>query len=186
MLIELENLWPHYQRTVEEWRDRFKKYWKKIQKTDPKTFTEKFRRRWTLYLEGVVTAFETHLDLSHIVFVKGRYPNVYPLTKEGKHINADFRTGNQKVSLLEIISSTHPYILVFTGAGKSMALVNLRTSPEMTGSNGIKALILGISVVGTFKYPFFSNLSANESKSALLSWVIGFDASNLRSLDAML
>jgi len=97
MLIELENLWPHYQRTVEEWRDRFKKYWKKIQKTDPKTFTEKFRRRWTLYLEGVVTAFETHLDLSHIVFVKGRYPNVYPLTKEGKHINADFRTGNQKV-----------------------------------------------------------------------------------------
>jgi len=60
-------------------------------------------------LEGVVTAFETHLDLSHIVFVKGRYPNVYPLTKEGKHINADFRTGNQKVLFhLQYLYGFHP------------------------------------------------------------------------------
>ncbi len=35
-------------------------------------FTEQFRRRWTMYMEGTVEIFEDSLDLSHIIFTKGR------------------------------------------------------------------------------------------------------------------
>ena len=54
-----------------------------------------------MYLEGVVSAFEEGLDLSHITFVKGRFPNAYPLTREEKHLKSDFRTGKQKVKCYE-------------------------------------------------------------------------------------
>lgn len=72
MLIEVENLWPHYQRTMNEWRKNFAEAWPRIQKSDPNVFTERFRRRWTMYLEATGEAFGDSLDLSHIVFAKGR------------------------------------------------------------------------------------------------------------------
>jgi cyclopropane-fatty-acyl-phospholipid synthase len=66
------DLWPHYQRTMTEWRKNFAQAWPEIRKADPGVFTEKFRRRWTMYLEATGEAFEHSLDLFHIVFSKGR------------------------------------------------------------------------------------------------------------------
>ena len=57
MLVEVESLWPHYQRTMDEWRKNFAKGWSEIQQSDPGVFTETFRRRWTMYLEGTGEAF---------------------------------------------------------------------------------------------------------------------------------
>jgi cyclopropane-fatty-acyl-phospholipid synthase len=78
MLIEVENLWPHYQRTMDEWRKNFAAAWPEIQRTDPAVFTERFRRRWTMYLEATGEAFGNSLDLSHIVFAKGRRADYFP------------------------------------------------------------------------------------------------------------
>ena len=77
MLVEVESLWPHYQRTMDEWRKNFAKGWSEIQQSDPGVFTETFRRRWTMYLEGTGEAFGT-LDLSHIVFAKDRHAGYFP------------------------------------------------------------------------------------------------------------
>jgi len=88
MLVEVENLWPHYQRTVDQWRQNFASHWSEIQKHDPAIFTERFRRAWTMYLEGTVEVFRDSLDLSHIVFTKGRNANYYPLGR-----NADRAAG---------------------------------------------------------------------------------------------
>src|SRR6476469_10762545 len=66
-LIEIENLWPHYRRTMAEWRTRFDERWLDISKSDPDFFDERFRRSWTLYLDGTLEAFASSLDLSHIV-----------------------------------------------------------------------------------------------------------------------
>lgn len=97
MLIEIENLWPHYQKTVAEWRERFKKYWPEIQKADPKFFDERFRRHWTtIYLEGISQTFFHNLDNSHILFQKGRDSTHYPWTREFKY-DCDFRTGDDEV-----------------------------------------------------------------------------------------
>ena len=78
MLIEVESLWPHYQHTMDEWRKNFAKGWPEIQKSDPSVFTETFRRRWTMYLEATGEAFGDSLDLSHIVFAKGRRADHFP------------------------------------------------------------------------------------------------------------
>lgn len=78
MLIGVENLWPHYQRTMDEWRKNFVEAWPQIQKADAAVFTENFRRRWMMYLEGTGEAFGDSLDLSHIVFAKGRRADLFP------------------------------------------------------------------------------------------------------------
>ena len=78
MLVEVESLWPHYQRTMDEWRKNFAKGWSEIQQSDPGVFTETFRRRWTMYLEGTGEAFGDFLDLSHIVFAKDRHAGYFP------------------------------------------------------------------------------------------------------------
>jgi cyclopropane-fatty-acyl-phospholipid synthase len=77
-LVEVENLWLHYKRTLEEWRKNFAREWPEIQKSDPSVFTETFRRRWTMYLEATGEAFGDTLDLSHIVFTKGRPETLFP------------------------------------------------------------------------------------------------------------
>ena len=96
MLVEVENLWPHYQRTVKEWRNRFTEFWPEIQKADPVFFTERFRRIWSMYLEGTTEVFSNSLDLSHMLFTKGRSSTYYPWMREEKH-QADFREGDQEV-----------------------------------------------------------------------------------------
>jgi len=98
-LVEVENLWPHYQRTIDEWRDNFASNWSQIQKADPEVFSERFRRIWTLYLEGTAEVFRDSLDLSHIVFTKGRDPNYYPVP----------RTVNAAAELLSGKQGSEPY-----------------------------------------------------------------------------
>ncbi|MBI4093962.1 class I SAM-dependent methyltransferase [Candidatus Kaiserbacteria bacterium] len=96
-LVELENLWTHYQRTVAIWRDRFKKFWPEIHAANPTVFDEQFRRRWIMYLEAVAQHFDDKLDCSHLIFVKGGDPDAYPRTLEGRYLNADFRKGGDVV-----------------------------------------------------------------------------------------
>ena len=93
MLVEVENLWPHYQRTVDQWRMNFASHWPEIQKRDPAIFTEGFRRAWTMYLEGTVEVFRDSLDLSHIVFTKGRNADYYPLVRNADHAEAELIGG---------------------------------------------------------------------------------------------
>jgi len=95
-LIDVENLWPHYHRTAEHWKNRFRERWIKIRESDPAFFTERFRRRWSLYLEATTETFANSLDASHILFTKDRDSGYYPWTHEERH-KAEFRTGNQDV-----------------------------------------------------------------------------------------
>lgn len=84
MLVEVENLWPHYRRTVEQWRSNFARHWPRIEEADPAAFTERFRRAWMLYLEGTSESFTSALDLCHILFTKGRGADYYPRL-DGSH-----------------------------------------------------------------------------------------------------
>jgi cyclopropane-fatty-acyl-phospholipid synthase len=93
-LVEVENLWPHYKRTMEEWRKNFAREWPEIQKSDPSVFTETFRRRWSMYLEGTGETFEDSLDLSHIVFAKGRNEVCFPSFR-GSRLEVDLIGGDQ-------------------------------------------------------------------------------------------
>jgi len=94
MLVEVENLWPHYQRTVAQWRENFARRWPEIQKADPAIFTERFRRLWSMYLEGTTEVFGASLDLSHIIFTKGRDADYYPRMRAAHHTEADFIGGD--------------------------------------------------------------------------------------------
>ena len=96
MLVEVENLWPQYQRTVDQWRQNFARLWPEIQKTDPAVFTERFRRVWTMYLEGTTEVFGTSLDLSHIIFTKGRDADYYPRLRIAHHLEADLIGGDRE------------------------------------------------------------------------------------------
>ena len=93
MLVEVENLWPHYRRTLDEWRKNFARDWPQISRADPAIFNERFRRAWTMYLEGTVEVFRDSLDLCHIVFTKGRSPGYYPLPRGDKAAAADLIGG---------------------------------------------------------------------------------------------
>ncbi len=79
--IDLENLWPHYQKTVSCWLDHLERRWPEIAALDPEVFDERFRRIWTLYLSGTVETFAAGLDLFHIVFTKGRSADAYPQSR---------------------------------------------------------------------------------------------------------
>jgi cyclopropane-fatty-acyl-phospholipid synthase len=96
MLIEVESLWPHYQRTMNEWRKNFANAWSEIQKSDPSVFTETFRRRWTMYLEATGEAFGDSLDLSHIVFAKGRHAGGFPPFRQSPRVDAQLIGGDQE------------------------------------------------------------------------------------------
>ncbi|WP_291297559.1 cyclopropane-fatty-acyl-phospholipid synthase family protein [Elioraea sp.] len=79
-VVRLEELGWHYQRTAEAWLANVEASWDAIVAIDPVRFTERFRRIWTYYLEGVIEGFRaggSGLDLHHITFTKGRVP--YPL-----------------------------------------------------------------------------------------------------------
>lgn len=96
-LVDIECLWPHYQRTLVEWRRNLDRHWEKIHALDPAFFDERFKRRWTIYLEGTIETFGYSLDLMHIVFVKGRDADLYDATRRDCHRQAEFATGAQTV-----------------------------------------------------------------------------------------
>jgi cyclopropane-fatty-acyl-phospholipid synthase len=101
MLIEIESLWPHYQRTLMEWATNVEKHWPEIQRLNPSFFTENFRRKWAFYLEGTIENFHYALDLSHIVFRKGRdVAGVYDLKDTASRRDVAFMTGHDIVDPL--------------------------------------------------------------------------------------
>jgi cyclopropane-fatty-acyl-phospholipid synthase len=77
-LVEIENLWPHYERTMKAWRENFAAHWPATQKAEPAFFTERFLRTWSMYLEASCDSFRDGLDVSHIVFTKGRSAAFFP------------------------------------------------------------------------------------------------------------
>lgn len=81
-VLDCENLWPHYRRTVACWLANLERHWAAIHRLDPERFDERFRRIWTMYLAGTVETFDAGLDLFHITFIKGRDPEGYPMTRD--------------------------------------------------------------------------------------------------------
>jgi cyclopropane-fatty-acyl-phospholipid synthase len=64
-VLDVENLRPHYARTLEEWLDRFDRSEQQV----AAMYDSRFARTWRLYLAGSVAAFRTGtLQLFQIVF----------------------------------------------------------------------------------------------------------------------
>jgi cyclopropane-fatty-acyl-phospholipid synthase len=77
-LVDYENLRIHYAMTLDEWRKRFQKNRKVVEKM----FDEQFCRMWEFYLGVSSGSFRYgELDLSQIVFTKG-LNNELPLTRD--------------------------------------------------------------------------------------------------------
>jgi cyclopropane-fatty-acyl-phospholipid synthase len=100
MLVEVESLWPHYQRTLMEWAANVERHWPEIRKLNPDFFTESFRRKWAFYLEGTVENFAYALDLSHIVFVKARNASGNYDLKDARAREGAFATGDTVIDPL--------------------------------------------------------------------------------------
>jgi len=65
-IVDVENLRPHYARTIAHWRERFKNVEEKVSEQ----YGEDFRRAWELYLAGSQASFSTGwMQLFQIVFV---------------------------------------------------------------------------------------------------------------------
>jgi cyclopropane-fatty-acyl-phospholipid synthase len=68
---DVENLRPHYERTVEHWLERFEASGERVSEM----YGEWFRRAWRLYLAGSIAAFHTGtLQLFQVVFAGSRSP----------------------------------------------------------------------------------------------------------------
>ena len=64
-VVDVENLRPHYARTLRDWRERFER----AAAAGKVGFDERFRRAWRLYLAGSEAAFRTgSLQLFQILF----------------------------------------------------------------------------------------------------------------------
>ncbi|MEE9158497.1 MAG: class I SAM-dependent methyltransferase [Gammaproteobacteria bacterium] len=64
-VVDVENLRPHYARTLEHWRERFEENADKVHDL----FDENFVRAWRLYLSGSLSAFTTgQLQLFQVLF----------------------------------------------------------------------------------------------------------------------
>jgi cyclopropane-fatty-acyl-phospholipid synthase len=83
-VIDIENLRRHYALTLDVWAERFDRNWDRIRALDPKTFDERFRRIWRVYLYGCAERFRSpvgNLHLFQIVFSKGN-TTTYPMSRE--------------------------------------------------------------------------------------------------------
>ncbi len=78
-ITDYESLRMHYNRTLNEWTDKFEKNLDVVRKLG---YDEEFIRMWRLYLRGSATSFRYGtFDLSQFVFTKG-LKNDLPLTRE--------------------------------------------------------------------------------------------------------
>jgi cyclopropane-fatty-acyl-phospholipid synthase len=70
-VLDVENLRPHYERTVEHWLARFEASGQRVSEM----YGEWFRRAWRLYLAGSIAAFHTGtLQLFQVSFAGPRSP----------------------------------------------------------------------------------------------------------------
>jgi len=84
-VLDIENVWYHYQRAVEDWGRNFVENKERIQAIDHKRYDEAFFRAWRIYLEGCPVMFEeNHWNAHcwHITFTKGKHKDYYPLTRD--------------------------------------------------------------------------------------------------------
>jgi len=94
--LDVENLRPHYARTLEHWLERFEKSVQQVSEM----YDPWFQRAWRLYLAGSVAAFRAGtLELFQVCFAgcKSRpqpwtrahlYADVIPGTEDAKWISA--------------------------------------------------------------------------------------------------
>ncbi|MBN9417543.1 MAG: DUF1365 family protein [Candidatus Eremiobacteraeota bacterium] len=71
VLEELQNIGPHYARTLREWRERFESAWPELQ---PLGYDERFRRAWRYYLSYCEAAFASR-NLGDVQMVLSRPKN---------------------------------------------------------------------------------------------------------------
>lgn len=71
VLEELENIGPHYARTLREWRQRFLEAWPELQAIG---YDERFRRAWCFYLSYCEAAFASR-NLGDVQMVLSRPKN---------------------------------------------------------------------------------------------------------------
>jgi cyclopropane-fatty-acyl-phospholipid synthase len=77
-VLDVENLRPHYARTIEHWLSRFEKARNQVRER----YGEPFERLWRLYLAGSIAAFRTGaLELFQVVFTRAR-EGEFPWTRE--------------------------------------------------------------------------------------------------------
>lgn len=82
-VTDVENLRPHYARTLADWRGRFDRASRHL----ARVFDEDFVRAWRLYLAGSEAAFRTgSLELFQVAFTRGGDPDV-PHSREGLYAN---------------------------------------------------------------------------------------------------
>ena len=82
-VLDIENLRRHYALTLDAWGERFDRNWERIRALDPKTFDERFRRIWRVYLYGCAEMFRSSAGYTHlfqIVFSKGN-TTTYPMSR---------------------------------------------------------------------------------------------------------
>lgn len=84
-VVDIENLRRHYALTLDAWGERFDRNWERIRALDPKTFDERFRRKWRIYLYGCAEMFRSPAGYTHlfqIVFSKGNITRAnYPMSR---------------------------------------------------------------------------------------------------------
>jgi cyclopropane-fatty-acyl-phospholipid synthase len=72
-VLDVENLRPHYARTLEHWLDRFEAHRAEVERM----FDAPFVRMWRLYLTGSIAAFRTGtLQLFQVLFARGACPDL--------------------------------------------------------------------------------------------------------------
>lgn len=72
-ILDVENLRPHYARTLEHWLSRFEGHRDEI----ARRFDERFVRMWRLYLAGSIAAFRTgSLQLFQVLFARSAASDV--------------------------------------------------------------------------------------------------------------
>lgn len=87
-VLDVENLRPHYARTIECWLDRYEQSFAQVEER----FGRNFARMWRLYLAGSIAAFRLGtLQLFQLVFT-GRACNSQPWTRAHIYRNAAERT----------------------------------------------------------------------------------------------
>jgi cyclopropane-fatty-acyl-phospholipid synthase len=87
-VLDVENLRPHYARTIEYWLDSYERSFDQV----VERFGQNFARMWRLYLAGSIAAFRMGtLQLFQLVFA-GRACNSAPWTRAHLYRNAAERT----------------------------------------------------------------------------------------------
>lgn len=77
-VLDVENLRPHYQMTVDRWSERFDRCVPQVRAQ----FGEEFARMWRLYLRGSSASFREGTSELHQILVSRGIPTDLPLTRE--------------------------------------------------------------------------------------------------------